>query len=410
MEKKQNTPALRFRGFSGEWTLQLLNSYLDIATEINQNGYWGKNDVLSVSREYGIVNQTQLKGRSLAGASVLNYGVVHTGDVVYTKSPLKEAPYGIIKANKGNDGIVSTLYAIYKAKDTADPNFVQCYFDSSERLNKYLRRLVNKGAKNDMKVSDERVLSGDVIFPDKNEQTCLAQFLDLFEKKIKYKVKCLEKLHQFKKALLMKLFPREGAAEPELRFAGFSGPWEKYLLADFIKEIDRTDSTSTAPVMMITAASGFIRQAERYSFDNSGESLQKYILLKQGELAYNHGASKIRPFGSCFALREKEARVPFVYHCFSAGDQCAEFVAMELNEHEVEKQLRKLVSSSARMDGLLNISFEEYSTVSVLLPSIEEQKKIAKFFCQLDNFLSLEQKKLEQMRRLKAALLEKLFV
>ena len=68
--------------------------------------------------------------------------------------------------------------------------------------------------------------------------------------------------------------------------------------------------------MMITAESGFIEQSERYSTDNAGESLQKYIVLRRGELAYNHGASKLRPFGSCFNLLADEARIPFVYHCF----------------------------------------------------------------------------------------------
>ena len=70
--------------------------------------------------------------------------------------------------------------------------------------------------------------------------------------------------------------------------------------------------------MMITANNGFIEQSERYAFNNAGESLKKYILLEKGELAYNHGASKLRPYGSCFALTTAEnARIPFVYHCFS---------------------------------------------------------------------------------------------
>ena len=146
--------------------------------------------------------------------------------------------------------------------------------------------------------------------------------------------------------------------------------------------------------MMITANNGFIEQSERYAFDNAGESLKKYILLQKGELAYNHGASKLRPFGSCFALTTAEsARIPFVYHCFSAENQNAEFLSIELNSSEVESQLRKIVSSGARMDGLLNISFDEYSTVTVLLPDIKEQEHIADFFHNLDHLITLHQRK-----------------
>ena len=144
--------------------------------------------------------------------------------------------------------------------------------------------------------------------------------------------------------------------------------------------------------MMITANNGFIEQSERYAFNNAGESLKKYILLKKGELAYNHGASKLRPYGSCFALTTAEnARIPFVYHCFSAENQNAEFMSIELNGAEIENQLRKIVSSGARMDGLLNISFDEYTSVSVLLPGTEEQDCIADFFRQLDNLITLHQ-------------------
>ena len=145
--------------------------------------------------------------------------------------------------------------------------------------------------------------------------------------------------------------------------------------------------------MMITANNGFIEQSERYAFNNAGESLKKYILLKKGELAYNHGASKLRPYGSCFALTTAEnARIPFVYHCFSAENQNAEFMSIELNGAEIENQLRKIVSSGARMDGLLNISFDEYTSVSVILPGTEEQDRIADFFRHLDNLIALHQR------------------
>ena len=174
----------------------------------------------------------------------------------------------------------------------------------------------------------------------------------------------------------------------------YTSSWEQRKLGDVVKEIIRNDPESEAPIMMITANNGFIEQSERYAFNNAGESLKKYILLKKGELAYNHGASKLRPYGSCFALTTAEnARIPFVYHCFSAENQNAEFMSIELNGAEIENQLRKIVSSGARMDGLLNISFDEYTSVSVLLPGTEEQDRIADFFRHLDNLITLHQRK-----------------
>ena len=197
---------------------------------------------------------------------------------------------------------------------------------------------------------------------------------------------------------------------PSIRFRGFDDAWEQRKLGDVVKEITRNDPESEAPIMMITANNGFIEQSERYAFNNAGESLKKYILLKKGELAYNHGASKLRPYGSCFALTIAEnARIPFVYHCFSAENQNAEFMSIELNGAEIENQLRKIVSSGARMDGLLNISFDEYTSVSVLLPGTEEQDRIADFFHQLDNLITLHQRKFEKLTNVKKSMLEKMF-
>ena len=173
----------------------------------------------------------------------------------------------------------------------------------------------------------------------------------------------------------------------------FTTVWEQRKLSDIANEVTRTDSESNAPVMMITANNGFIEQSDRYAFNNAGESLKKYILLGKGELAYNHGASKLRPYGSCFALTTAEnARIPFVYHCFSVGDNDPEFVSMELNGSRIENQLRKIVSSGARMDGLLNISYEEYTGVELMMPNISEQRILADYFRKLDNLITLHQR------------------
>ena len=95
-ENGKCVPEIRFSGFSDAWEQRKLEEYLGVSKEKNRDESFGKDDVLSVSGEYGIVNQIEFQGRSFAGASVANYGVVEGGDVVYTKSPLKSNPYGII--------------------------------------------------------------------------------------------------------------------------------------------------------------------------------------------------------------------------------------------------------------------------------------------------------------------------
>ena len=201
-----NVPEIRFKGFTEAWEQRKLIDYLEVSSLKNKTGVYGKEDVLSVSGDFGIVNQIEFQGRSFAGASLANYGVDETGDIVYTKSPLKANPYGIIKANKGKAGIVSTLYAAYKPKENTDSTFVQIYFEQDARMNNYMQPLVNKGAKNDMKVSDENALKGRVSFPKKPEQIAISSYFESLDNLITLHQRELEKLKNLKKACLEKMF------------------------------------------------------------------------------------------------------------------------------------------------------------------------------------------------------------
>ncbi|WP_254882525.1 restriction endonuclease subunit S [Bifidobacterium longum] len=174
----ESVPEIRFAGFTDPWEQRKLGDYVVVSTAKNADGRFNKEDVLSVSGEYGIVNQIAFQGRSFAGSSVLNYGIVNTGDIVYTKSPLNSNPYGIIKVNKGIPGIVSTLYAVYRPQDNVHTNFIQVYFEQHERMNNYMHPLVNKGAKNDMKVTAENALKGVVTFPSREEPVIISEFFD----------------------------------------------------------------------------------------------------------------------------------------------------------------------------------------------------------------------------------------
>ena len=203
--KGQKAPEKRFPEFTDDWEQRKLSDYLEVSNEKNTNDVYGKQDVLSVSGDYGIVNQIEFQGRSFAGASVSNYGVVHTDDIVYTKSPLNSNPYGIIKTNKGKTGIVSTLYAVYHPKEGTNSDFVQTYFEQHARMNNYMHPLVNKGAKNDMKVSAENALKGYVSFPNYEEQKAIAEAFSIIDHLITLHQRKLEEMKKQKKALMQLL-------------------------------------------------------------------------------------------------------------------------------------------------------------------------------------------------------------
>ena len=197
---------------------------------------------------------------------------------------------------------------------------------------------------------------------------------------------------------------------PKLRFPGFEEPYRALCLGNIATSVNRTDPESMANIMMLSAGKGFIMQSDKYSRDNAGQSLKKYILLKKGELAYNHGASKAKQYGCCYELLEDEARIPYVYHCFKIDEkEFTPYVALELNNPKMDKQLKRLVSSSARMDGLLNISFDDYMSVRLTLPSYFEQMKIADFLNTIDRRIELQRALVESLKKYKRGTFDAVF-
>ena len=409
MTKKSDAPAIRFKGFSDAWEQRKLGDIADIVgggtPSTGNQSYWDGDIDWYAPAEIAdqiYVNSSQKKITGL-GYENSSAKILPPGTVLFTS----RAGIGktAILTRKGctNQGFQS----IVPYRGELDSYFI---FSRTEELKRY-GELVGAGS-TFVEVSGKQMAVMELMMPPTmREQQTIGGFFQQLDHLITLHQRKFEKLTNVKKSMLEKMFPQNGSSYPEIRFKGFTDPWEQRKLGDVVKEITRNDPESEAPIMMITANNGFIEQSERYAFNNAGESLKKYILLKKGELAYNHGASKLRPYGSCFALTTAEnARIPFVYHCFSAENQNAEFMSIELNGAEIENQLRKIVSSGARMDGLLNISFDEYTSVSVLLPGTEEQDRIADFFRHLDNLITLHQRELEKLQNIKKSMLEKMFV
>lgn len=171
-------PEIRFDGFTYDWEQRKLSDVLDIVTKRNGEKY-GKEEVLSVSDEYGCINQIKFQGRSFAGEDISNYKIVDTGDIIYTRSPLKSKPYGIIKVVGDEIGIVSPLYIVNKVKEGNNSQFIYRVFDSPEKTNKYLSPLVRKGAKNTMNISNDEWLSGKIdVAPSYEEQYQIGLYFD----------------------------------------------------------------------------------------------------------------------------------------------------------------------------------------------------------------------------------------
>lgn len=404
MKKDQKIPQIRVKGFTQEWNEHLLNYYLETSQEKNFDGLYQKEDVLSVSGDYGIVNQIEFQGRSFAGASVSNYGIVHTMDIVYTKSPLRYEPYGIIKTNVGNPGIVSALYAVYHPKENIYSPFIQVYFNFDSRLNSYLRPIISKGAKNTINVSDSTALSGTVCFPQYDEQKVITAVFYNLENLITQRQSKLEKLRSIKISMLEKMFPKDGADVPEIRFKGFIEPWKRHKIGDFLTE-SRVIGHTGKDAKKLTVKLWGKGVVEKTDIIEGSVHTQYYVRKKgqfmYGKLDFLHAAFGIVP--PHLDGYESTLDLP-AFDLSNINDQFLMNTVIQKNFYLKNGMIANGSRKAKRIHA------DTFLQMDILTPCIEEQTKIGAYFLQINNYILYIEQELEKLQSIKKALLEKMFV
>ena len=394
-----------------EWEVTKLSEYLYVNKEKNTELKYSKNDVFSISGEYGIVNQIDFLGRSFAGVSVEPYRVVYPENIVYTKSPLKVNPYGIIKSNQRKDtGIVSTLYAVYHCKENVLSKYIEYYFGLDVTLNNYLLPLVNIGSKHDMKISDENVLKGLVVFPPLPEQQKIVEILSVQDKLIELQEKKIEQLKELKKAYLQKMFPKKGSKYPELRFKGFTAPWEQRKLGEISESFEyglnaaATEYDGKHKYIRITDiddSTHLFIQDNLTSPDIDFSTADDYLLQEGDVLFARTGAS----VGKTYIYRSSDGDLYFAGFLIRAkikSDYDADFVFQNTLTDNYDSYIR----ITSQRSGQPGVNAQEYANFALSVPCLAEQKKIGAYFSNLDNLITLHQRKSEQEKQKKKALMQ----
>ena len=393
-----------------EWEENKLSNYLAVNNDKNTDLKYTKDDVFSISGELGIVNQIELLGRSYAGASVAPYGIVYPNDVVYTKSPLKSNPYGIIKTNKLRvTGIVSTLYAVFHCKNNVSPDYVQLYFESDHNLNNYLYPIVNIGAKHDMKISDEGSLRGTVVFPPLSEQEKIVEIMQMQERLIELCEEKVKELKKLKKAFMQKMFPKPGATVPEWRFPGFTGEWEKRKfkdLYDYASEGGTPDTNNPA-----------FYEGGKIPFVKIEDTVEKYIDSPKSyitEEGMNHSSAWLIPKDSVIFTNGATVgnvainRLPVttkqgIIGIIPSKKVTSEFLFYLLSSTDFKREVQSRMATGT----FATIILKSLNEIPVCFPSnTNEQESISTVLSGIDNLITLHQRKCDEEKQNKKALMQ----
>jgi type I restriction enzyme S subunit len=409
MDNLKIAPNLRFSEFNDKWDKIRLGDICSVITKGTTPSFFKEGKV------------TYVKIESLDGIKVNKEKCATIEESIHSKelkrSKLEEFDilFAIAGATVGKIGLVTKdllpantnqALAIIRLKDKNKKDFVLYALDSTF-MKKYIYKSISVGAQPNLNLAQ----MGDFNFniPSSLEQQKIADFLSLVDKKISLLTEKHALLEQYKKGVMQKLLSQD------VRFKDENGndfpDWQEFKLNQVVTPIKRRLEQAIKTVLTISAKKGFLLQAERFSQIIAGNSLEKYTHLKKGEFAYNRGNSKTYTYGCIYKLdNHKEALVPNIYRSFTLNRGCPEFFSQLFKNKYLDKQLRRLISSSARMDGLLNIGEKDFYEVKVPFPSEDEQKKLGTFLNELDKKSQLVAKHIEQTETFKKGLLQQMFI
>ena len=416
---KINKPKIRFKNFNDSWSLRKLS---DTQTDF-KDGNYGE----AYPKETDLTSSTQ--GVPFLRGSDLDNGKLTLTNARYiTQSKHNELISGhlieddIVIAVRGslgslgyvgpdNEGwnINSQLAIIRTRKIELIGNYL-IQFLLSNRGNKEISSHITGTALKQLPIKQLKNIK--VPIPKIEEQSAIGSLFRTLDDLLASYKDNLANYQSLKATMLSKMFPKAVQTVPEIRLDGFEDEWKKAKLKDIAHRVQGNDGRMDLPTLTISASGGWMNQIDRFSANIAGKEQKNYTLLKKGELSYNHGNSKLAKYGVVFELKEyEEALVPKVYHSFRVNRLAdAKFIEIMFSTKIPDRELGKLVSSGARMDGLLNISFDDFMNIAIIIPTIAEQQAIGSYFSNLDNLIVAHQEKISRLETLKKKLLENMFI
>ena len=416
MEEKK-VPALRFRGFDNAWEQRRLGDIgkarSGIAFPDSEQG--GREGI-----PFFKVSDMNLDGNENEMLMAKNY-VTLEQIKAYGWTPIEELP-AIFFAKVGAAVMLNRkrlcyrpflldnntmAYSLYSSIWNA--GFSKALFETINLVD-----LVQVGALPSYNASDVEMIV--VIIPCYLEQKKLGEYFSQLDHLISLHQRKLEMLKKVKKSMLEKMFPKNDAKVPEVRFSDFTDAWEQRHLGEIVERVTRKNENleSTLP-LTISAQYGLIDQNEFFDKRIASKDVSGYFLIRRGEFAYNKSTSTDAPWGAIKCLERYENGVlSTLYIVFRIIDEKklnSNYLAFYYDTDLWHRGVQAIAAEGARNHGLLNIAPVDFFETTLAIPQdIFEQQKIGLFFKQLDHLISLHQRKLEKLKNIKKSMLEKMFI
>ena len=352
---------------------------------------------LTISAQYGLVDQITYFNNRVASRDVSNYYLVLNGEFAYNKSTSDGYPFGAVKRlDLYEKGVLSTLYIVFapKKEQQIDSDYLTVFFDT-DRWHKGVAERAAEGARNHglLNISAEDFFDIDLSVPkDIVEQKQIGAFIRQLDNLITLHQRKFEKLTNVKKSMLEKMFPQNGSSYPEIRFKGFTDPWEQREVGDLlIERSQQAPMSDEYPLMAFIANEGVAPKGERY--DRSAlvtDTVNKlYKKTEKGDFIYS---SNNLETGSIGLNKYGKACISPVYSIFEpTGIADSDFLGRRLVRKDFINAMVKW--RQGVIYGQWRIHESDFLKIEISVPSVEEQRKIGAYLDQLDNLITLHQRK-----------------
>ena len=403
MAEQAKVPAIRFAGFTDPWEQRKLGEFSKKNTIKNANG--ALSETFTNSAEQGVISQLDYFDHDITNdANISGYYVVQPDDFVYNPRISATAPCGPINRNRLNRaGVMSPLYTVFSVDASMDKTYLEHYFKTS-RWHDFMFLEGNTGARSDrFSISDATFFEMPIWCPEISEQMAIAKQLETTDTLITLHQRKYDKLVVFKKSMLEKMFPKDGESVPEIRFAGFTDPWEQRKLGEFgsvamCKRIYKEQTSEQGDVPFFKIG----------TFGADPDAFISNELFEDYKRTYPYptpGTLLISAAGSIGRIVE--------YQGEKAYFQDSNIVWLE-HEHRLNDAFLKPLYSKIEwgLEGstIKRLYNKDLLSAEVTIPDGREQKEIGQFFAKLDDLITLHQRKLELLRNIKKSLLDKMFV
>nr|WP_117405957.1 restriction endonuclease subunit S [Bifidobacterium bifidum] len=414
MTEQAKVPAIRFAGFTDPWEQR---KFSDVAM-IKRGLTYSPTDIVDGAGGIRVLRSSNINEDQFVlnnddvfvNEGAVTIDLVHDGDILITAA--NGSPRLVGKRARISDLPGKTVQGGFMLVALSPCSDFLCASMGSSWYRRFLATGVAGGNGAIGNLDSKALGETTIAVPNDAEKDKIGCFFTRLDSLITLHQRKYDKLVVFKKTMLEKMFPKDGESVPEIRFAGFTDPWEQRKLGEVATRVTRKNEGESDLPLTISAQHGLVDQRTFFNNQVASKDMSGYYLLRKGEFAYNKSTSGDSPWGAVKRLVNYEKGcVSTLYICFGLDGTDPNYLVTYYETDCWHKGVQMIAAEGARNHGLLNIAPNDFFDTVLALPSSqEEQRRVGSLFARLDSLITLHQRKLELLQNIKKSLLDKMFV